>query len=86
MDGTEALETIRRYAVAGLVAFTTHARERMVQRRVSLDDVLRALINAKSARATDVAEKWIACGPDLDGDDLEVVVVIEAGLVVVTVY
>ena len=86
MSPTEALETIRRYAVAGLVAFTAHARGRMAQRNVSLDDVLRALINAKSARATDAADKWIACGPDLDGSDLDVVVVIEAGLVVITVY
>lgn len=86
MDATTALGTIRQYAVAGRLIYTAHAREQMAKRNISRGDVNRALQNAKSCRAGDTAAKWIACGPDLDGDDLDVVVVIEAGLVIVTVY
>ena len=86
MDAASALVTIRTHAVAGRIAYTTHARQRMDQRNVTRADVRRALSNAKGCRAGDSADKWIATGPDVDGDDLDVVLVIEAGLVIVTVY
>jgi hypothetical protein len=86
MDAASALVTIRQYAVAGRLAYTHHALERMAQRNVTRADVRRALTSAKSCRAGDAADKWVALGPDTDGDDLDVVVVIEAGLVIVTVH
>lgn len=85
MTSSEALALIRSYAVARRIAYATHARERMAQRNVTRADVVKALSSARTCRAGD-AGKWVACGPDCDGDDLDVVVVIEAGLVVVTVY
>ena len=86
MDATSALVTIRTHAVAGRIAYTTHARQRLAQRNVTRADVRHALSGAKACRAGDAADKWIACGPDLDGDDLDVVLVIEVGLIIVTVY
>jgi len=86
MNAAEALATIRTHAVARRIVYTVHARQRMDQRNVTRSDVVKALSNARTCRAGDAADKWIACGPDGDGDDLDVVVVIEAGLIVVTVY
>jgi hypothetical protein len=86
VDAAQALVVIRGYAAAGRLAYTHHALERMDQRNVSRADVVRALVNARSCRAGETVQKWIACGPDMDGDDLDVVLVIRAGLVIVTVY
>ena len=49
-------------------------------------DVVHALANAVGCRQAGEPGKWRADGPDLDGDELTAVVVIEAGLVVVTVF
>ncbi len=85
MTGAEALEAIRGLARAGRIDVVDHAAQRMRQRRVQFGDLRHALENARAA-AAQPDERWKVDGPDLDGDDLTVVVVVEDGLIVVTVY
>ncbi len=46
-----------------------------------------ALVNTRSVRASGPgrASDWTVTGPDLDGDDLEIALIIEDGLLVITV-
>lgn len=85
MTKSEALDTIRGLALANRIVASGHAQARMVQRNVSMRDIRSAL-----ARATGVLPQkngsWKVDGPDVDGDDLTVVVAIEDGLIVVTVF
>ncbi len=85
MTAAEALEAIRGLARAGRIEVVGHAMERMRQRRVQFGDLRSALENARGAIAV-AEERWKVNGPDLDGDELTVVVVVEDGLIVVTVY
>ena len=80
-----ALTDIRGYASAGRISLTTHARARMVQRKVKPSDVRSALVSAATCRQQ-ANGTWKATGPDMDGDALDLVVAIEAGLLVVTVF
>jgi hypothetical protein len=85
----EALRLIRGYAAANRVVFTTHARQRASQRAggsAGLQHVLHALRNAARCRAGDKPESWKSSGPDLDGDELTAIVLIEDGLIVVTIF
>jgi hypothetical protein len=54
-------------------------------RGASVGHVLHALRNAAVCERGE-GDRWKTTGPDLDGDDLTAVVVIEDGLVVVTVF
>jgi hypothetical protein len=56
----------------------------MRQRNVLLRDVRAALTNAQTCHAD--GPKWKVTGPDYDGDELTCVVVLEDGIVVVTVF
>lgn len=47
-------------------------------------DVRHALVNARSCEPS--GERWRIEGPDVDGDGLTLVCVLEAGVVVVTVF
>ncbi len=85
MDADQALQEIRRLAVAHRIVFTRHARTRMGERGATVEDVRSALASATSCRAADEG-RWKVTGPDLDGDDLDVVAVVEADVVVVTVF
>ncbi len=85
MHAESALADIRGYALAGRVACARHARERMQERGVQPRDVRHALATARSCRRQE-AGRWCVGSTDLDGDELTVVVRIEDGLVVVTVY
>jgi hypothetical protein len=81
----EVLKTIRGYAAANRITLTGHARKRMAERNVRYADIRTALVNARSCRPAD-GTNWRATGPDVDGDDLDVVVALEDGLIVVTIY
>jgi hypothetical protein len=85
MDAVQALATIRSYAVAGRLIIVKHAFGQMKKRNISHEDVRQALANAKTCKAQD-GDRWKACGRDCSGDDLDVVVVIEASLIIVTVF
>ncbi len=86
---SEALEQIRGYARANRYRIHPHAWDRLrgIGRNVytSEEDVLHALQNAKQARFQPQNERWRVEGPDMDGDDLTMSVVIEDGLLVITV-
>jgi hypothetical protein len=57
----------------------------MRQRRVQYGDLRHALTNARTA-SQQANDRWRVEGPDLDGDELTAVIVIEDDLIVVTVY
>jgi hypothetical protein len=57
----------------------------MGERGVRAADLRNALVNARSC-APQAGERWKVEGSDLDGDDLTVVVVIDDGLLVVTLF
>jgi hypothetical protein len=57
----------------------------MGERGAQYEDVRHALAGARRCRAADQG-RWKVTGDDLDGDDLTLVVAIEAGVIVVTVY
>lgn len=85
MTADEALKHVRGYAAAGRYFVSSHARQRMHERGVREGDLRNALVNARSC-APQKDGKWKVEGSDLDGDDLTVVVIIEDGLVVVTLF
>jgi hypothetical protein len=83
----EALAEVRRLAIAGRVQMDApHVRLRMAQRNVRARDVISALRGAKHCASGNEVDRWKVTGPDLDNDDLTVVVVIEADVIVVTVF
>ena len=85
MTAAEALELIHGYAWAGRYVVTAHAVVRMRQRRVFERDLRRALCEASSC-LEQPDERWRVVGPDWDGDELTMVVVIDDGLIVVTLF
>jgi hypothetical protein len=58
----------------------------MAQRNVRANDVLSALQNAQACGVGSEAGRWKVTGPDLDGEELVVVVVFEVDVIVVTVF
>jgi hypothetical protein len=58
----------------------------MQQRGATYRDLRHALENASTCVTGDRVGRWRVTGPDLDRDDLTAVVVIEDGVVVVTMY
>lgn len=86
MDKEAALHLIRTYAVQGRIFIERlHAEPAMRKRHVSFDDVRHVLSNAASCSPTDKG-RWKVCGVDLDRDELTVVVAIQSGLLVITVF
>jgi hypothetical protein len=88
MDSAEALRVIRGLAKANRIRLTAHAEREAAECGAAPEDVRCALVNAKSIRASGPgrASDWTVTGPDLDGDDLEIALIIEDGLLVITVY
>ncbi|MBN8610541.1 MAG: DUF4258 domain-containing protein [Deltaproteobacteria bacterium] len=66
--------------------FTSHAIERMGERRVSRRDVFHAIAVATSCRWDRANASWTIRSEDVDGDELGVAVVIDGLLVIKTVY
>lgn len=85
MTAAEALRDVRGYAAAGRYVVSQHARMRMQERGVREADLRNALVNARAC-SPQQSGNWRVEGRDLDGDDLTVVVAIEDGLVVVTLF
>jgi hypothetical protein len=81
----EALADIRGYARAGRVELTEHVVMRARERRVRVGEIVTALAYAHDCRHEE-GEKWRALCRDRDGDLLEMIVVIEEGLLVVTLF
>lgn len=81
----EALRDIQGYAAAGQIHYTRHARERMAERNVAAADVQHCLRQASRCTEAD-GGKWKVNGRDLDGDALDVIVALEGGVIVVTLF
>lgn len=88
MDSAEALRVVRGLGRANRFRLTAHAEREAGECGASREHIRCALIHAKSIRASGPrrASDWTVVGPDLDGDDLEIALIIEDGLLVVTVY
>jgi hypothetical protein len=86
MTPAKARAEIRRAGVMRRVMFSPHARQRMAQRFVRPDDVYNAMEHHASCKAGDEPGRWKVVGPDIDGDELTLIVVIEADVVVVTLF
>jgi hypothetical protein len=81
------LDEIQRLAGIGRILIRHHARVRMAERGATIDDVQRALTTATSATWQPDHETWrVGGGVDLDGDELTVVVDVEADVIVVTLF
>jgi hypothetical protein len=65
---------------------TSHAMERMHERNVRRADIVECGKTAKKCSFDPTRETYKVAGFDLDGDDLAVVVGIDNGVVVVTVF
>lgn len=85
MGAATALADIRGYAAANRIRILRHAWQRMSERGAQYEDVRHALSGARKCMAADQG-RWKVTGDDLDGDELTLVVAIEAGVIVVTVY
>ncbi len=87
MTPAEALIAIQGYAGAGRVRFRPHARQRLRERGAEPLDVRRSLLTATSATWQTDRDNWrVEGGIDCLGDPLTVIVEIEDGVVVVTLY
>jgi len=85
MTPSEALADVRGYAGAGRIRLTRHAERRMEDRGLVFRDLRSALVNARQCSALP-EERWKVCGPDASGDELTLVVLLEDGVIVVTVF
>lgn len=85
MTPAEALQDIRGYALAGRIEVVPHASRRMRERGVIVDDLWHALTTATACKA-EPEERWRVDSTDLEGDALAVVVALEDGVVVVTLF
>jgi hypothetical protein len=82
----KALREIKRLASLGRVRYTDHAWDRMHERGAEPADVTEALLSSSEAVYQRDRRNWkVVGGVDRDGDDLTVVVAIEADLVIITV-
>ena len=88
MDSAEALRVVRGLAKANRIRLTAHADREAAECGASRRHIRCALVHAKSIRASGPgrASDWTVAGPDLDGDDLELALIIEDGLLIITVY
>jgi hypothetical protein len=88
MDSAEAVGAIRGLARANRIRLTAHAEREAAECGATPEDIRFALVNAQSIRASGPgrASDWTVAGPDLDGDELEVALIIQDGLLIITVY
>ena len=89
MGHDEALQTIVSMAAQGLIAFTNHALEKMPALGLIEDDVRHCLTHPTGIEKSDPyhhQSDWMVRGSDLSGNSLTVCVVIEADVLVVTVF
>lgn len=85
MTPAEAIQDIRGYALAGRIDVTPHAGRRMRERGVIFDDLRHALATATACRS-EPDDRWRVDSTDVAGDALTVVVALEDGVVVVTLF
>jgi len=81
----EPLREIQGYAGAGRIVYSRHARQRMYERGALEADIVCVLVGATSCEAQP-PDRWKVSGEDRDGDPLVVILVIESGVIVVTLF
>lgn len=88
MDAKEALRVIRGLGRVNRFRLTAHAYQEAAACGATRAHIRCALANAKRVRPSGKgrASDWTVLGPDLDGDDLQLAVIIEDGLLIITVY
>lgn len=82
-------EALREAALAGRIQrfeVSRHAMQRMSERNVTRADLRSGLMTATQATHEDGARWLLEGGRDLDGDALSLVVVLQRGCLVVTVF
>jgi hypothetical protein len=85
VKASDVLKNVRGLASANRIIVSGHARVRMRERNVTYADLQSALGNATRCRCGN-DDRWNVVGPDLDGEELTVIVIVESDLIVVTVY
>lgn len=85
-EAPAALEAILGFAAANRIRFTRHARDQMAERGVTRADVRHALLRASQAIWQGDKQNWRVNSFDLASDKLRVILAIEDGDVVVTVF
>jgi len=86
MTPAEALGAIRGLAGAYRVVISSHAYQRMNQRGATFQDVHHALVHAQCCVWQAQKGTWKVESADLDGDALTLAVVIQDGVIVVTLF
>jgi hypothetical protein len=86
MTPAEALQEINDAGKTGSFYITPHANQEAKECSASRYDIQEALRTAYQANHQPTNDRWRVLGKDLDGDDLTVIVVFDAGVVVVTVF
>ncbi|HWU86524.1 MAG TPA: DUF4258 domain-containing protein [Kofleriaceae bacterium] len=86
MHDPSALAEIHRLAHLNRIAFSTHAQRRLAERGAEREDVRVALTSSTSASRQDRGTWRVAGGRDRAGDELTVIVDIEADVIVVTIF
>jgi hypothetical protein len=86
-NGSDILDEIKDLAARDRISIRFHARQRMGERGATYEDVKRALVTARRAVWQDDHGTWrVVGGVDLDGDELQVAVDVQADVIVVTVF
>lgn len=85
MTDAEALEAINNAGLRGLFEIHPHAVASMAQRGAAFQDVRHALATARTCRLQSNG-RWFVPSRDLDGDDLDLVIVFDPDVLVITVY
>ena len=83
MTPADALVEIQGCARLNYIRFSTHARQRMRERNVTYREVL--FVIQKCTKIEDSAGCWCIWGPSGSGDDLKIVLVLQNGILVVTI-
>lgn len=87
LTAAQALADIQGYAAANRIRFTKHARKEMRAGGAEPEDVQHALAHATGCEASeDGPGRWKVTGPDWVDQVLTCVVVIDDGVLVVTVW
>lgn len=86
-SSTQVIQECHLAGRLGRFEISQHAEERMLQRGAAFRDVKAALISCSSARWQTDQESWkMEGGVDTDGDPLTIAVVLENGVLVVTLF
>jgi hypothetical protein len=85
MNAAEALKLIQAAGRTGGFWIEGHARQRMAQRGARVADIQHGLSVARSCKLQDNG-RWKVPTEDLDGDDLTLIVALDNGVVIVTLF